>query len=131
MLLKLVLLFVLVPLAELALLVYVGTVIGALYTIIVVVVTGVLGAVLSRRQGTAVLRRIRGNLEQGIIPSAEIFDGALILVAGLLLITPGIITDVIGFALLVPYTRRNVKKWLSHLFQRKLERGEVYYWRMQ
>lgn len=128
---RLMLLFILVPLVELSLLVYVGTVIGALYTIIIVVVTGLLGAVLSRRQGMAVLYRIRSNLEQGIIPSAEIVDGALILVAGLLLITPGMITDVVGFAMLVPYTRRIFKNWVGRLFRRRLERAQVYYWRMQ
>ena len=127
---RLMLLFILVPLVELALLVYVGTVIGALYTILIVVVTGLLGAVLSRRQGMAVLYRIRSNLEQGIIPSSEIFDGALILVAGLLLITPGMITDVVGFVLLVPYTRRIVKNRLGGLFRRKVECGEVLCWRM-
>jgi len=128
---RLMLLFILVPLVELSLLVYVGTVIGALYTIIIVVVTGLLGAVLSRRQGMAVLYRIRSNLEQGIIPSVEIVDGALILVAGLLLITPGMITDVVGFAMLVPYTRRIFKNWVGRLFRRRLERAQVYYWRMQ
>jgi UPF0716 protein FxsA len=131
MLFKLMLLFILVPLAELALLVYVGTIIGALYTVLIVVVTGVVGAVLSRSQGIATLRKIQGNLEQGVIPSEEIFNGALILVAGLLLITPGMITDVIGFALLVPYTRRAIRGWLRNTIQHKVERGEVYYWRMR
>ena len=129
MLAVLLLIFVLVPLAELALLVYTGTIIGALYTITIVVATGILGAVLSRILGVAVLRRIRSNLAQGIIPSAEIFDGALILVAGLLLITPGMMTDVIGFTLLIPAARRIIRGWIRDAVQHRVERGEVYYWR--
>ena len=129
MLAVLLVVFVLVPLAELALLVYTGTIIGALYTITIVVATGILGAVLSRIQGVAVLRRIRSNLAQGIIPSAEIFDGALILVAGLLLITPGMMTDVIGFTLLIPAARRIIRGWIRDAVQHRVERGEVYYWR--
>jgi len=82
MLLRLALLFVLTPLVELAILVYLGTIIGALYTILIVVATGILGAFMARNQGLAALSRIRGSIERGIIPSNEIFDGALILVGG-------------------------------------------------
>ena len=72
MLFKLLLLFILVPLFELALLVYVGTLIGPWYTMLIVVVTGVIGAVLARRQGTAILNRIRSNIEQGMLPPDDL-----------------------------------------------------------
>jgi UPF0716 protein FxsA len=94
MLLRLTLLFVLIPLAELAILVYLGTIIGPFYTILIVVLTGILGAILMRSRGLAILSRIRSNLQRGILPTNELFDGALILVGGLLLLTPGIITDI-------------------------------------
>ena len=128
---RLALLFVLTPLVELAILVYLGTLIGALYTILIVVATGILGAFMARNQGLATLSRIRGSIERGIIPSNEIFDGALILVGGLLLLTPGIITDIIGFALLVPQIRRITGKWLRSLIRRRIERGEIGYWEVR
>ena len=131
MLLRLALLFVLTPLIELAILVYLGTIIGALYTILIVVATGILGAFMARNQGLAALSRIRGSIERGIIPSNELFDGALILVGGLLLLTPGIITDIIGFALLVPQTRRIIGRWLRSLILRRIQRGEIRYWEVQ
>ncbi len=131
MLWKLVLIFVLTPLVELAILVYLGTIIGALYTILMVVVTGIVGAVLARHQGLATLSRIRSSLEQGILPSNELFAGALILVGGLLLLTPGIITDIIGFAVLIPQTRRIIGKGLRNLIKRRIQRGEIDYWELR
>jgi UPF0716 protein FxsA len=127
MLLRLVLLFVLTPLVELAILVYLGTIIGALHTILIVVATGVLGAVLARHQGLTVLSRIRSNIERGILPSNELFHGALILVGGLLLLTPGIITDILGFMVLVPQTRRIIGRWLLSVIRRRIQNGEIHY----
>ena len=101
MLLRLTLLFVLMPLGELAILVYLGTIIGALYTVLIVVLTGILGAILTRSQGLAILSRIRSNLQRGILPANELFDGVLILVGGLLLLTPGIITDKLNLILII------------------------------
>ena len=131
MFLRLTLLFVLTPLVELAILVYLGTIIGALYTILIVVATGILGAFMARNQGLTALSRIRGSIERGIIPSNEIFDGALIVVGGLLLLTPGIITDIIGFAMLVPQTRRIIGRWLRSLIRRRIQRGEIRYWEVR
>lgn len=127
MLLRLILLFTLTPLVELAILIYLGTLIGILYTVLIVVVTGVVGAALARNQGLATLSRIRGSLEEGVIPSKELFEGALILVGGLLLLTPGIITDIAGFSLLVPQTRRIVGRYVRDWIGRKVEKGEIRY----
>ena len=131
MLWKLMLLFVLTPLVELAILIYLGTIIGALYTILIVVATGILGAFMARNQGLATLSRIRSNFERGIIPSNELFHGALILAGGLLLLTPGVITDIVGFAVLVPQTRRLIGRWILSLIRRRIERGEIHYWEMR
>jgi len=131
MLLRLVLLFVLTPLVELAILVYLGTIIGALHTILIVVATGVLGAVLARHQGLTVLSRIRSNIERGILPSNELFHGALILVGDLLLLTPGIITDILGFMVLVPQTRRIIGRWLLSVIRRRIQKGEIHYWEVR
>ena len=131
MLFWLILLFTIVPLIELAILIYLGTIIGALYTMLIVVVTGILGAILARYQGSSTLSKIRSNIEIGIIPANELFDGALILAGGLLLLTPGIITDIIGFALLVPYTRRIVRRLSRSLMLRKIETGGINYWKLR
>jgi UPF0716 protein FxsA len=127
MLLRLTLLFVLVPLIELAILVYLGTIIGALYTVLIVVLTGILGAILTRSQGLAILSRIRSNLQHGILPANELFDGALILIGGLLLLTPGIITDIFGLSVLVPQTRRIIHKLIRSLIYRRIQRGQIQY----
>ena len=126
-----VLLFVVTPLVELAILIYLGTLIGALYTILIVVITGLLGAFLARRQGLATLSRIRSSIERGILPSDDLFQAVLILIGGLLLITPGLITDLAGFAMLIPQTRNIVTKWLRNLIQRKIERREIHYWKIR
>ena len=127
MLLMLMLLFVLVPLVELTILVYLGTIIGALYTILIVVLTGILGAILTRSQGLAVLSKIRSNLQHGFLPANELFDGALILIGGLLLLTPGIITDILGLAALVPRTRHIIQKLIRSLIYRRIQRGQIHY----
>ena len=127
MLLRLMLLFILIPLIELAILVYLGTIIGALYTVLIVVATGILGAVMARHQGLAALSRIRSSIESGIMPANELFDGALILAGGLLLLTPGIITDIVGFAVLVPQTRRIIGRWIRSLIHRRIQRGKIHY----
>ena len=128
MLFWLVALFVLTPLVELVILVYLGMAIGAGYTVLIVVATGVAGAALARSQGLAALSRARGSIEQGTIPSGELFEGALILAGGLMLMTPGIITDIVGFALLIPPSRRLARRWLSSQIRRKIEKGDIQHW---
>ena len=114
---RLVLLFTLLPLAELYLLLQVGSYLGVGMTILVVVGTGVVGAQLARLEGWRTWRQMQENIEQGIAPTGELIDGVLILAAGLLLITPGIITDIVGFSLLFGPTRSVIKRYI----QRKLE----------
>ena len=111
---RLVLLFTLLPLAELYLLLQVGSYLGVGMTILVVVGTGVIGAQLARLEGWRTLRQMQENIQQGIVPTGELIDGALILAAGLLLITPGIITDIVGFSLLFPPTRSAIKRYIQH-----------------
>lgn len=130
MLLKLLLLFILTPLVELAILVYLGIIIGFWYTILIVLTTGFLGAVMARKQGLKTISRIRSNLEHGVVPSNELFHGALIIVGGLLLLTPGLITDITGFALLVPQTRHFIGRRIVNLVRRKIERGQIQYWEL-
>jgi len=95
-----------VPLVEIWLLIEAGGVIGALPTVALVVLTAVVGAWLLRLQGLATLRRLQQSLEQGVLPETVLVEGVLLLLAGALLLTPGFVTDVIGFALLWPPSRQ-------------------------
>ena len=107
---RLLLVFTLIPLAELYLLLQVGSVLGVGLTILLVVGTGVVGAYLARLEGWRTLRQMQDNLHNGIAPTGELIDAALILGAGLLLITPGIVTDMVGFGLLFPPSRAGLKR---------------------
>jgi UPF0716 protein FxsA len=131
MLYKLVLLFVVTPLVELAILVYLGTLLGILYTMLIVVATGLTGAFLAKKQGLATFSRIRSSIERGVIPGEELLHGALILIGGLLLLTPGLVTDLAGFAMLIPKTRKVVANWVRRLIQRKIQQSEVHYWEIR
>lgn len=123
---RLLLLFTLVPLVELYLLIEVGTVIGGLNTILLVLGTGALGAFLARLEGLRTLGQIQRSLNQGLVPAEEMVDGVIILVAGLLLITPGILTDACGFLMLIPTTRNAFKRWLRRRFDRAVASGRIH-----
>lgn len=102
----LLLLFFTIPLVEIYVLLEVGGAIGVLPTIAMVVLTAVIGAGLIRAQGLATLGRVQQELERGELPAVGIIEAALLLVAGALLLTPGFVTDTIGFLILVPPLRR-------------------------
>ncbi|SEP04187.1 FxsA family protein [Aquisalimonas asiatica] len=104
----LLLLLIIVPLVEIFILIEVGKVVGALATIGLCVLTAVIGGLLLRQQGVETLRRARANLDRGTVPAVEMFEGMALAVGGVMLLTPGFATDVIGFACLIPFTRRMV-----------------------
>lgn len=124
MLFRLILAFVTIPLAELAVLVWLGDHVGLLPTLVLVVVTGILGAALARQQGVAAWQRFRAALDQagvtGRPPHRELVEGLLVLVAAAVLLTPGLLTDLAGFALLVPPVRRRagalLVAWIGRRF---------------
>ena len=113
---KLFLLFVLVPVAEIYLLVTVGGAIGAFPTVALVILTALAGAHLARMQGMSTMLRIRENLDQGFMPAEELLDGVLIFLAGMVLLTPGFLTDIAGLLILLPATRNLFKQWLRKKF---------------
>ncbi len=123
MIAKLFLLFTLVPLAELYILLEIGSYLGALNTILLIVITGVLGALLARLEGIRTVRQIAQNLSKGIVPAEEMVDGVLIFIAGVVLVTPGVLTDVAGLLLLLPYTRTIFKRWLRKKFDHMVSSG--------
>jgi len=125
MLFKLFLLFTIVPFVELALLIKIGSMIGVFETILIIVITGMAGALMVRSAGIECLFRIQKNMESGVIPTDDLFSGLLILVAGAFLLTPGLITDAAGFILLIPVTRELVKKFLKKYVKLKIEQSEL------
>lgn len=104
--------FIVVPIAEIALLIHVGGLIGTWETVGLVILTAVIGTALFRAQGTRVLLRAQEVMEAGGFPAKELFDGVCILVAGVLLLTPGFLTDALGFSLLVPGLREGIGRLL-------------------
>ena len=109
------LIFLLVPLAEIYVLIKVGAVVGALPTVGLVVLTAVIGAFLVRTEGLVTLQRAQLAMGQGELPAMELVDGVIILVAGALLLTPGFVTDAVGFCCLIPPLRRYVIR--TYLYQ--------------
>ncbi|KHE90823.1 MAG: FxsA family protein [Candidatus Scalindua rubra] len=128
MLIRLILLFTVIPLIELYLLIQVGRYLGSFQTIMIVLITGIIGSLLARSQGLSVQRQIREDLQNGIIPTDSLIDGCFILIAGALLITPGMITDIFGFVLMVPFFRGWLKKRLKEILKRKFESGKFQYY---
>ncbi len=116
---RLLVLFIFVPLVELVLLLRVGSKIGLIPTVAVIVITAILGAALTKRQGMQTLSRFQEALNQGRIPHEELIEGLMILVAGAVLLTPGFLTDAVGFLLLIPSFRRSMCNRLSQSFRSK------------
>jgi UPF0716 protein FxsA len=113
-------LLVVVPLLELYVLIQVGQVIGAGWTVLALVLMSVLGAALLKREGTRAYRSFRTAAARGGVPAKETADGALVLLGGALLLTPGFVTDVFGVLLVLPPTRAVVRRSLMGLVLRRL-----------
>ncbi len=122
---RLALLFVIVPLVELALLIQMGQWVGFWPTIALVVFTGLTGAWLARMEGLRTIWRLRADVENGRVPRQAIMDGMAVFAGGALLLTPGIITDAIGFCLLFPATRHAIQKRILARIERSIQEGVV------
>jgi UPF0716 protein FxsA len=123
---RLFILFTLVPLLELYLLIKVGSHLGAEFTIVLIVLTGGVGALMARWQGFQAIVQIRERLREGVLPADELLAGGLIVVGGLLLVTPGLLTDAVGLALLIPFVRSRVMVWIKDFLRRKIQEGRVH-----
>lgn len=120
-----------VPVAEIALIVAVGKVIGGWQTIALLLVESALGAYLVKREGRRSWQALRVALNSGHMPGRELADAALVLIGGTLLLTPGFLTDLVGFFFILPFTRPITRRWLQGIVERRLVprsgiiRGEV------
>lgn len=130
MFIKLLLIFIFVPVMELYILIEAGRMIGLGATLGLIMVTGVAGAWLARSQGLEILERIQQETANGQMPAQTLIDGALILVGGLLLLTPGFFTDALGFSFLVPITRELWRKGLSAWLEKQVRQGSVTIYRI-
>ncbi len=116
MLLKLFLAFTIIPFIEIYLLIKIGSYLGAFNTVIIVILTAFFGALLARYQGFQTMLRVRESLERGEMPAEELMDALLILLAGIVLLTPGFLTDLAGLVILIPSSRLMFKRWLRKKF---------------
>jgi UPF0716 protein FxsA len=117
----LVLLFLLVPVAELYVIYQVGDAIGVLWTFLLLAADSLLGTLLLKSQGRAVWKRFNDNLAQGRVPHREVIDGVLVIFGGAFLITPGFLTDIVGLALLAPPTRAAIRRLVVRRLGRRVE----------
>ena len=112
----------LLPIIELIIFLLAGNLIGIPETLFVVIGTGILGAMLLKKQGLKAIRNVQVQLNQGIVPGDAILDSFCVLIGGLLLLFPGFLTDIVGAIMLIPPTRRGVKLLLMRGIQRKLQK---------
>lgn len=117
------LLFILVPLLEIYFLLKVGNIIGAFPTVLVVVSTAIAGTWLLKQQGLATLMRLQASAAQGRMPAQEMAEGLALAFGGALLLTPGFITDFIGFLCLIPFTRQRIIRWIMRRTKMKVMSG--------
>lgn len=122
------LLLLIIPALEIGLLVLSGNVIGIIPTILLIILTGVIGVWLAKREGLQVIRLTQMQLAQGEIPSGVLLDGICILFGGILLLAPGFLTDLLGFYLLIPFTRGTVKALLTKIFQQMVQNGHIIFY---
>jgi len=116
-------LFVIVPLVEIYFIIQVGQAIGPWWTVLILVADSVLGAALLKREGAAAWRALRDAMSSYRMPARELADGALVLVGGTLLLTPGFVTDLFGFFFILPFTRPLARRALTAVITRKLLGG--------
>ena len=121
---RLLLVFILTPLVEMAILIELGKRFGAWHTVGIIVLTGIIGASLAKTQGLQVFRNLIKSLHHGELPHNHLIEVFLLLVGGALLITPGLLTDIAGFVLVLPWTRRLVREQVKSQFRKRLIYGE-------
>ena len=117
-------LIIIVPALEIWLLIFSGKTLGVLVTILLIISTGVLGAWLAKYQGIEALRKAQQQMSYGQMPGDVIIDGLCILVGGVVLLTPGFITDALGFMLLIPTTRNFIKPIIYNTLRKMVDRGQ-------
>ena len=120
MFIKLLALFLLIPIIELFIMFKIGKVIGLEITILIIIITAIIGAKLTKVQGAKAIKNARSEIKGGKLPHKEVMDGIMIIIAGAFLLTPGFVTDIVGFSLLLPTLRSNYQKLLLAFIKTKI-----------
>ena len=118
-----ILIFILVPVAELGVLLFSGQTIGVWPTLILLIVTGLLGSYLAKKQGINTIRKVQEQIQFGRAPGNEILDGLCVLFGGILLLSPGFLTDILGLILLLPFTRTLIKPFILKLIRKWIDKN--------
>ena len=118
-----ILIFILVPVAELGVLLFSGQTIGVWPTLILLIVTGLLGSYLAKKQGINTIRKVQEQIQFGRVPGNEIRDGLCVLFGGILLLSPGFLTDILGLILLLPFTRTLIKPFILKLIRKWIDKN--------
>ncbi|MCP3025458.1 FxsA family protein [Halobacillus sp. A5] len=120
------LLFILiVPALEIGILIWAGNQVGPWWVILLIIFTGIVGAWLAKQQGLETIRKVQNSMQNHELPGDALLDGACVLVGGALLLTPGFITDTVGFLLLVPATRAPLKQGLRRIINKMMDRNTI------
>ncbi|ABR50145.1 FxsA cytoplasmic membrane protein [Alkaliphilus metalliredigens QYMF] len=129
MLFKLIILFTVIPIAELAILLKLNNYIGLPYTLLLVFLTGIIGATLAKSEGKGIIKRIKFEGSQGKMPGDELINGLCVLIGGAFLLTPGLLTDIAGFSLVIPFTRFAIKSFIKKQLKQMIQEGNfsIYY----
>lgn len=125
---KLLLLFILVPVAEVIIYIQLGQFIGLWPTLALIFGTGIAGAFMARTQGFRIIQRVRMELAAGRIPGNEVIEGLLVLAGGLLLLAPGLISDIAGLFVLLPPTRLVIREFLKKKLRKWIDNGQIYFY---
>ena len=122
---RILLLMIVLPATELYVLARSSDMFGIGPTVGLVIATGIAGAALARAQGFEVLRQLQAQMNQGQLPAGSVLEGVLVLLGGVLLLTPGFITDLCGFLLLLPWTRAPLRRYLEHWIGQRVAQGQI------
>ncbi|NLB34288.1 MAG: FxsA family protein [Elusimicrobia bacterium] len=126
MLIYLIIIFIALPVIELIILINISQSIGVFYTIFLILFTGIAGALLARAHGYIVVMKIMDDIGKGRMPADKLIDGAMILVGGIMLLAPGLVTDTLGFILIIPISRRFLKTLIKRKLQKTFIKDDIY-----
>lgn len=124
---KLIILFTIIPIIELYILIEIGNAIGALNTILIVLITGITGAFLAKLEGRQIIFKIQNDLNMGKMPTDELLGGLCVLIGGAFLIAPGILTDIAGFLLVIHFTRLIFVRAIKKKFRKFVKGGSIHF----
>ncbi len=118
--------FIAAILVEIAIFIVVGKVMGVFTTLLLIILTSVIGVIIAKKQGMQSVRNLQNSISEGNPPGVAIIDTFLIFVGGVLLVTPGFLTDLVGFTLIIPFTRKLYKPAIFYWLRKKLKNGQVF-----